>query len=84
MMRGELSPLPRAANENWAARELGEDRSFCAPEAAQTPPPAAAVAERTALAMLRCGVSFMDAAQSSGLPVKRVMALWNEQRDWMR
>ena len=37
--------------------------------------------ERLALAMLRGGYSYDDAAQASGLPVEHVMRLWaSDQR----
>lgn len=35
--------------------------------------------ERTALAMLRCGRSFAEAAHSSGVPVERLLELWRVQ-----
>ena len=44
-----------------------------------TPDPAQpefTVAEKSALAMLRCGRSFGEAAESCGLEVQRVMQLW--------
>ena len=34
------------------------------------------IAEKSALAMLRCGRSFGEAAESCGLEVQRVMQLW--------
>lgn len=34
------------------------------------------IAEQTALAVLRAGRSFADAAQASGLSVERVIELW--------
>lgn len=36
-------------------------------------------AERLALAILRSGLSYADAAQQSGLTVKTVMALWKRE-----
>lgn len=35
--------------------------------------------ESTALALLRVGRSFAEAAESSGLPVAAVMELWNKE-----
>jgi hypothetical protein len=79
MFGAEIHPLPPVANENVAPRGAGEARSFAVtapPETAARPP---AVAEGMALAMLRSGRSFMEAAESSGVPVERVMALWAAQ-----
>lgn len=38
------------------------------------------VSESLALAMLRGGCSYDDAAKTSGLSVERVMALWAERK----
>jgi hypothetical protein len=35
--------------------------------------------ERTALAILRCGRSFTEAAEASGVPLERLMNLWRER-----
>jgi hypothetical protein len=35
--------------------------------------------ERTALAILRCGRSFAEAAETSGVPLARLMTLWRER-----
>jgi hypothetical protein len=35
--------------------------------------------EQTALAMLRCGRSFQEAAESSGLCVEAVMNIWKQK-----
>lgn len=37
-------------------------------------------AERLALAILRGGLSFSDAAKQSRLPVQEVIALWERER----
>jgi len=37
--------------------------------------------ERTAMAILRSGRSFAEAAESTNVPVERVMALWNIQAE---
>jgi hypothetical protein len=79
MLGTEVNPLPPVANENEATLSAGEERSFSPSERPQTSARPQAVAEGTALAMLRSGLSFLDAAQSSGLPVGRVMTLWTEQ-----
>jgi transposase len=34
--------------------------------------------EKTAIAMLRSGASFMEAAESTNLPVTTVIELWND------
>jgi hypothetical protein len=79
MFGAEVNPLPPVANENEAALSAREERSFSVSERPQTTARPQTVAESTALGMLRSGLSFLDAAQSSGLPVERVMALWAEQ-----
>jgi hypothetical protein len=76
MFGAEVNPLPPIANENAATLRAGEERTFSAAGRPQATARPRTVAEGTALAMLRSGLSFMDAAQSSGLPVERVMALW--------
>lgn len=37
------------------------------------------ILEATALAMLRCGRSFAEAAESTHLPVKDIIALWQQK-----
>ncbi len=62
----------RAANDNPAPqRSPGWVPSH--PDAAPAP---GAGAERTALAMLRCGRSFAEACESSGVGLPRLLALW--------
>ena len=58
------------------ARRPGEPRSF---EPANEDP---SVAETMALAMLRFGMSFAQAAEKSGVSMERVMRLWAQK--WRR
>jgi hypothetical protein len=63
-----------------------EDEADLAPQIAAARPQLT-VAEKTAVGMLRCGRSFAEAAESSGLSVTRVMTVWNEHkspRPWGR
>jgi hypothetical protein len=79
MIGADVNPLPPIANENEARLPSAEERTFSRSERPRATARPQTVAEGTALAVLRSGLSFMDAAQSSGLPVERVMALWREQ-----
>jgi hypothetical protein len=67
----ELSEAPQAANENYPPKLA--DPGWPAPEPD--------ISEKTALALLRCGRSFAEAAESSAVGLDRIVSLWrNLQR----
>lgn len=78
IMREDLELETRALNDNQIEPLAIERRSFSDIDPKRAPAPPLSTAERTALGMLRCGRSFMEAAESSGVRVERVMALWKE------
>jgi hypothetical protein len=67
----DLSEGPPAANENHPPMLADHSWPVLEPD----------ISEKTALALLRCGRSFAEAAESSAVGLDRIVALWrNLQR----
>lgn len=73
-MDKSLKPVPSAANENVAASEALSAEPCVTVRGAQI-----TGAERAGLALLHCGCSFAEAEESSGVPARRLLALWLSQ-----